>query len=100
MTKLRKSARGKPCTLRFPGICNHDWSTVVLAHVTEKGNHGMGLKPPDTSAVYACSSCHDVLDGRVQVKGERFVQEEEIRRVCVAMALKRTHELMREDGLL
>lgn len=65
--KLRDAAKGKDCTLRLPGVCNFDSATTVLAHVP-CGMKGMGMKGPDNIAVDACSSCHDVLDGRA--KGE------------------------------
>ena len=63
---LRKLARGKPCMVRLPGICNFDASTTVLAHVRRGGVAGMGQKPPDLCGVWACSACHDVIDGRVK----------------------------------
>jgi hypothetical protein len=59
---LRKSAKGKPCTLRFP-CCNRDPETTVLAHLPSKVK-GMGTKSDDWHAVYACSSCHQALDER------------------------------------
>ncbi|WP_295460481.1 nuclease domain-containing protein [uncultured Pseudomonas sp.] len=61
--KLRDSARGQDCTLRIPGICNGNPETTVLAHIA-CGQKGMGLKSPDNMAVFACSCCHDLLDGR------------------------------------
>jgi len=61
--KLRDSARGKCCTLRLVGVCNHDPETTVLAHLP-CGQKGMGIKSPDNMAVYACSACHDRLDAR------------------------------------
>jgi len=63
--KLRDSARGQECTLRIPGTCNFNPETTVLAHIA-CGQKGMGLKSPDNMAVFACSSCHDLLDGRRQ----------------------------------
>lgn len=60
--KLRDSARGQYCTLRLPG-CNGNPETTVLAHVP-CGMRGMGIKSPDNMAVFACSYCHDVIDGR------------------------------------
>jgi len=63
--KLRDSARGKGCTLRLVGVCNHDPETTVLAHLP-CGQKGMGMKGFDVIAVYACSSCHDVIDGRAK----------------------------------
>lgn len=63
--KLRDSARGQECTLRIPGVCNFNPETTVLAHIA-CGQKGMGLKSPDNMAVFACSCCHDVLDGRAK----------------------------------
>lgn len=51
--------------VRIPGVCNHDPSTTVLAHLRRAGAGGTGLKPPDFLGVWACSCCHDVIDGRV-----------------------------------
>ena len=62
---LRQSARGEECTMRL-GCCNHDPATTVLAHLRLFSMAGMGAKPPDWCAVFACSACHDALDGRSQ----------------------------------
>lgn len=61
--KIRKAARGQPCTIRAPGVCNHDPETTVLAHAPCI-DKGMGIKGPDWWGAFACSSCHDFLDGR------------------------------------
>ena len=63
-SKIRMSARDEDCLLGFPNICNGDSSTTVLAHLSCPGISGIGMKPKDICGVYACSSCHDVLDGR------------------------------------
>ena len=60
---LRKSAQGEACSLRLP-CCNHDPATTVLAHLRFFGWAGMGQKPPDYLAVFACSACHDAIDRR------------------------------------
>jgi len=60
-SKLRKSARGRDCQIRIPGICNFKPETTVLCH---RNGAGMALKSPDIHAAFACSSCHDVIDGR------------------------------------
>lgn len=65
--KLRASARGKECTLRIFGVCNHNPETTVLAHLP-CGQRGVGMKSPDNMAIHCCSGCHDLLDGRA--KGE------------------------------
>ena len=64
MSKIRKSARGQECQVRFPGICNGNPETVVAAHIRVAGTCGVGMKPSDLATVRACSACHDVMDGR------------------------------------
>lgn len=59
--KIRKSAKGRRCTLRLPGICNHNPETTVLAHIHTKFS-GMGCKSNDIHAFYCCSSCHSAYD--------------------------------------
>ena len=63
---LRKLAEGQDCLVRIPGHCNFDNSTTILAHLRNQW-FGAGSKPPDILAVHACSSCHDIIDGRVKV---------------------------------
>lgn len=63
MTPARAAARSQVCTLRFPG-CQNQRETVVLCHLRMFGGGGMGCKPHDSEAVFACSYCHDRLDGR------------------------------------
>lgn len=63
--KLRDSARGEPCTVQIPDVCNHNPETTVLAHLPDDSGTGkMGGKVDDWCACFACSDCHDVLDGR------------------------------------
>lgn len=64
---LRNAARGKDCTLRLDG-CRNDTSTVVLCHLRMFGAAGMGQKPHDALAVFACAHCHAQLD-RVDTSG-------------------------------
>lgn len=65
MSTLRKSAQGRDCQVRIPVVCNYNSETVVLAHV---GKSHMGGKCSDLIAAFACSACHDVLDGRVKTE--------------------------------
>jgi hypothetical protein len=63
----RKEARGRECTIRLPGICNHDPETTVYAHLRMSGITGMGYKPSGGKyepGAFACSACHDVVDRR------------------------------------
>ena len=66
---LRRLAKGKECQLRLheddgTPICNFDPATVVLAHIRCGGVGGVSKKPPVLFGVWACSSCHDVIDSR------------------------------------
>lgn len=60
---MRRSAQNQPCTLRLP-CCNGRLDTTVLAHLRVFNIAGMGQKPPDWCAVYACHACHDAIDRR------------------------------------
>ena len=63
--KITQSAKGEECTVRIIGVCNFNSETTVFAHL---GGAGMGLKSHDIHGSYCCSSCHDVLDGRIKTK--------------------------------
>lgn len=64
---LRKLAKGKPCMVRIPYVCNGDAETTVLAHIRRANIAGIGQKASDLCGVWACSDCHDVIDGRRQI---------------------------------
>ncbi len=91
MSKIRNSARGEDCSLRL-GMCSSD-ETVILAHIGRI--RGMGIKCADHFAVYACSSCHDVIDGRAKSEFSKLeLQAEKLR------ALEETQLKLIEKGLL
>ena len=70
--KIRKAARGQHCRLRLAG-CNNNPETTVFAHAPSIDN-GMGLKQaPDFWGAFACSNCHDVVDGRVTSSEQRIM---------------------------
>jgi len=64
--KLRQSAKLQACTLNIVGVCNYLPETTVLAHIPDQYK-GIGFKSSDISSCFACSSCHDAIDGRVIV---------------------------------
>jgi hypothetical protein len=64
VSKLRDAARGQECCVRIPGICNFNKETTVLAHYRLSGTCGTGMKPIDLLGSWACSDCHDAIDGR------------------------------------
>lgn len=70
--RIRQFARGQNCTLRLPG-CNNDSTTVVFAHAPSIDN-AMGMKQAkDFWGAFACSHCHDVVDGRVTTSDQRIL---------------------------
>lgn len=73
MSALRKLANMQPCFVRLEGFCNFDATTTVLAHIRRANIAGIGQKPSDLCAVWACSACHDVIDGR---QSHNWKQEE------------------------
>lgn len=84
MTDLRKLARGQPCRVRLPGICNRDPNTTVLAHI-KHGWYG-SIKPPDIIAVHACSACHDAMDRRRRDVSVEEVDLAVLRGLCEMLA--------------
>lgn len=68
MMDLREAARGEACRVWLPG-CRRSPETVVLAHIRRANVAGMGQKPPDLCAVYACDKCHAIIDGREMLAG-------------------------------
>ena len=96
MSKLRKTAKGKPCCLRLPGICNRNPETTVLAHINSEYK-GVALKSPDICGTRACSSCHAVLDGsRSEIEALTGATYHEI----ALMGLIRTLKSYIEEGIL
>lgn len=60
---LLAMARGKPCLLQVPGVCNGGCLTVVACHsnwaIHQKGG---ARKADDQFSVWGCSDCHRWLD--------------------------------------
>ena len=100
-SRLRESAHMEECTLLIPKVCNYNWHTTVLAHV---GPYGSAKRNHDDEAVYACSACHDAIDGR----SRRFLSHDpEIqdklraeRKRFISRAIDRTRCRQHELGLL
>ena len=92
---LRKEARGRGCTVRLPGVCNHNSETVVLAHIRMAGISGMGLKADDLLGAWACSACHDAIDRRSHTELER-----DYVRLAHLEGMVRTIAQLRSEGLV
>lgn len=89
--KLRESARGQPCCLQIPGVCNHNPETTVLTHIQSEWK-GMGNKSPDFVACFACYDCHNELDNH------RLSKEDEL--FYSLRGMQRTWKIWIEMGLI
>lgn len=92
---ISKEARGRNCQVRIPGICNHNPETTVLAHYRLSDSCGTGIKPPDTQGAFACSACHDAIDGRIKTD---FTRDE--LRLYHAEGVFRTQQLLIDEQLI
>ena len=82
--------------VRLPGICNFNSETVVLAHIRLAGVSGMGMKSPDLIGAWACSACHDELDGRTHKSG---MTHDELR-LAHFEGMARTIAQLEKEGLV
>lgn len=86
--KIRASARGEECTLRFYQVCNSNPETTVFAHVGSAG--GMGIKCGDNFGVYACSNCHSKIDSESKADNAADIMR----------ALEETQQKLIDKGLM
>lgn len=91
--RLLDSARGKPCELRVPEVCQGGTEATVAAHsnCSEDGK-AMGRKADDLFHVRACAACHRWLD-----EGATPVEE---KRDLFHRGLKRTWRRLWEEGVI
>ncbi len=81
MTPIRQSAKGQPCQVGVPGVCNGNPETTVLAH---RNGAGMSCKASDEDAAYACSDCHEWLDGGYVRHGVTRPERDELHSEAIA----------------
>lgn len=93
MTDLRKAAQGNPCMVRST-LCNFDPHTTVLAHYRSIGISGLGIKAPDLIGAWACSSCHDLIDGRCHVAN---LTKDDVRLLHLQGVVRTQAELIRRE---
>lgn len=91
---IKNAARGRECQIRLPGICNKNEETTVLAHYRLTGTCGTAIKPDDAQAAFACSACHDAVDGRAPVIDPTLL------RLWHAEGVFRTQAILRKEGKL
>ncbi len=93
MSKYTEFARGKPCQIRLPGVCNGNPETSVFCHIN---GGGMAMKKSDIHGAIGCSACHDAVDGRVH---SPYDTHEDVQRWFLE-AVIRTQEMMIREGIL
>ena len=94
-SKLTRAARNQECTIRLHPYCNGNIETTVLAHAPSP-DKGMGIKSPDWWGAFSCSDCHDIVDGRKQVKD---IEGDEIYRRHIEGVFL-TNKILRSMGLV
>lgn len=92
--RIREAARGQPCTIRLPGVCNYNDETTVFCHFSYASS-GMGMKPSDLSGAFGCAKCHDAVDGRVS----SFLYDEAVE-WCKARGMAETWGRLVELGIV
>lgn len=63
------------------GGCLHNPETVILAHI-RRGHFGMGCKPHDICAVYACAACHRAIDQQTNEFTREEIDSTLLRALC------------------
>ena len=92
--RFTKSARGEECTLMIYPYCSGDIEKTVLCHINCE-DKGTSIKSPDFFAVFGCSDCHDIIDGKRQVE----LSKVEIIK-CIQRGLYRTWKRWIELGVV
>lgn len=97
MSKITDSARGEACTIQGPW-CNSDPDTTVWAHSPSGSFFGKGtsIKGEDAIGCYACSACHDTVDGRAHINETTF----EERRTMFLRGFGKSFRLLLMKGLI
>lgn len=90
MSILRESAKGQPCLVRLQ-VCNCIPATTVLAHLN---GAGIALKHDDIFGAFACSACHDEIDGRTRLLPRDVVL------MAFFWGMQRTQQFWRDNGYI
>lgn len=70
--RLLDLARGQPCLLRVPGVCQGGTDTTVAAHSNQSIHGKAGArKADDQYSAWACVACHGWLDQGRAPRGQK-----------------------------
>lgn len=94
MSKITESARGQDCNIRIYPYCNESPETTVFCHAPCE-DKGTAYKSPDWWGSYGCSTCHDIVDGRMQTD----IYNSEIKDLFIA-GVYRTQKMLIGNGLI
>lgn len=99
--RIRQSARGKTCQVRYVGICTHDPAHTIWSHARwgaqlGEGGRGMGTKADDLAGAYACGACDAAFD---QMTGAGHMTREELD-LDWMMGHLRSLGILQRDGLV
>lgn len=100
--QIMAAAAGSPCTLRiasFAGLRCAGSSTTVAAHLPTAGK-GIATKSTDLAAVFACATCHDILDGRHYASSAIVDRQAAGVTERMLQALVETHALLVQGGII
>lgn len=96
--KVLRSAKGQPCSARFPGICNGNPETTVWAHLNGGAfGKGLGVKAHDVLGFHACFDCHRYLDVG---HGTRPILSNDVLLECVLSAVCETYVRLIVAGIV
>lgn len=93
--KITKHAKGQECQVQIFPYCNQNPETTVFAHAWCE-DKGVGIKSPDWFGAFACSACHDIIDGRHQINDMSLP---EIHKAHLN-GVYRTWKILIEDGII
>jgi hypothetical protein len=84
--KILDSAKGAPCSIRLPGICNGNAETTVWCHLNgHRFGKGGAIKAHDIHGFHGCADCHryyDVGHGTRPLMGDLELLEQVLGAVC------------------
>ena len=90
---LTRLAKGMPCTLTIPGVCNHDPETSAWAHSNQlEHGKGRGIKAHDCFGAITCYACHYWLDHGPASRKEKLE--------AFTLGMHRTWLMLWERGLI
>lgn len=100
LPKWTEAAKGQPCTLTIPGVCQDEPShaTTVACHLPSEGK-GVAYKTDDTASVDGCHACHAAIDGDWE-RATRGMYDREDREYFMRRALQRTIRNRIERGIV